>query len=54
MSRLCALKWCTILLNEFVPEHLERRDFASPQDLPSAQRLDEQLAKAARMLQQAP
>jgi hypothetical protein len=46
---LYALKWCMILLNEFVPEHLERRLFANPGlDPDDVQR--QQLAKARAML----
>jgi hypothetical protein len=45
------LIWCLILLNEFMPEHLLRRQFASarPRDRQAVQQ--EQLAKARRMLQ---
>ncbi len=46
---LYALKWCMILLNEFVPEHLQRRLFAQPDLRPSdVQR--QQLDKACTML----
>lgn len=46
---LYALKWCMILLNEFVPEHLQRRLFANPGLLPEdVQR--QQLDKARAML----
>jgi Phosphotransferase enzyme family len=46
---LYALKWCMILLNEFVPEHLERRLFANPGLKPDdVQR--QQLGKARAML----
>ena len=45
------LIWCLILLNEFLPEHLLRRQFAAvePRDRRLVQQ--EQLAKARRMLQ---
>jgi hypothetical protein len=46
---LYALKWTAILLNEFVPEHLERRRFASGDLSPEAAQL-RQLDKARRML----
>ena len=48
---LYGLIWCLILLNEFLPEHLLRRQFASvrPRDRRVVQQ--EQLAKARRMLQ---
>lgn len=42
---LFGLKWCAILLNEFVPEHRQRREFARGE---AAQ--DEQLAKASALL----
>lgn len=47
---LYALKWCTILLNEFLPSHRARRDFAG-----SARPvcLQTQLNRAEAMLQQA-
>lgn len=49
---LVALKWCAILLNEFLPERLARRTFAVGQgDL--ARVLDAQLAKAVAMLEHA-
>jgi len=43
------LNWCLILLNEFVPEYLERRTFAG-RSLDVARLLDEQLSKSLRML----
>ena len=46
---LYALKWCMILLNEFVPEHLQRRLFAKP-GLKPADLQRQQLAKARDML----
>jgi hypothetical protein len=48
---LYALRWCMILLNEFLPDHLERRVFASAgeHDVPSLHM--QQLAKSRQMLQ---
>jgi hypothetical protein len=46
---LYALKWCCILLNEFVPEHLERRLFANP-GLKREEVQSQQLEKARAML----
>jgi len=46
---LYALKWCTILLNEFVPELLQRRLFANP-DLQPEEVRHQQLDKARAML----
>lgn len=53
---LYAIKWCTILLNEFVPAHAKRRVFASresraPRDHEAL--LSQQLAKAELMLKSA-
>lgn len=45
---LFAVKWCAILLNEFIPEHLARRRFAGENRDESAI-LSEQLPKARRM-----
>jgi hypothetical protein len=49
---LFGLKWCMILLNEFLPEHFLRRRFAagSDKDLQAAQA--EQLTKTRRMMKQ--
>lgn len=47
---LFGLKWCLILLNEFVPEHLLRRGFAREADINKDDLQAEQLAKARRML----
>ena len=47
---LFGLKWCMIFLNEFVPEHLLRRGFASSSDLNIGDLQAEQLSKAKRML----
>lgn len=48
---LFAIKWCTILLNEFVPEHYERRLFALGNEQ-EAHLLKTQLNKAKMMLQE--
>ncbi|CBN55128.1 MULTISPECIES: phosphotransferase [Kamptonema] len=48
---LFGLKWCLILLNEFVPQDLLRRGFAQGSDLDRSPLQIEQLAKAKRMLQ---
>ena len=47
---LFGLKWCAIMLNEFLPDQLRRRQFAAtaPTDVPSLQA--EQLGKARAML----
>ncbi|MBI2998987.1 MAG: phosphotransferase [Deltaproteobacteria bacterium] len=50
---LFALKWCTIVLNEFLPEHLLRRGFASVRSLGEDDLRAEQLLKAKRMLDRA-
>jgi hypothetical protein len=47
---LFGLKWCLILLNEFLPAHLLRRRFAGLNERDRAARQAEQLAKAATML----
>jgi len=47
---LFGLKWCLIFLNEFVPEHLLRRGFASGSDLDKSNVQAKQLSKARRML----
>jgi hypothetical protein len=47
---LFGIKWCLILLNEFVPEFLARRGFAINQDLNKGELQLIQLAKARRML----
>lgn len=44
------LKWCTILLNEFVPVDLERRNFAATETVTLEQRRWNQLEKVRRML----
>jgi len=46
------LKWCLILLNEFVPAQLRRRSFAGAVVAVPAELLDRQLAKADRLLVQ--
>ena len=47
---LFGLKWCLILLNEFVPEHLRRRSFASAAEGCRTDLLDRQLYRAERLL----
>jgi len=47
---LFGLKWCLILLNEFLPEHLERRGFSQGQELDRNALQHQQLAKARGML----
>lgn len=47
---LFGLKWCTILLNEFVPKDLERRSFAQAATLDQAAIQHRQLLKADDML----
>jgi thiamine kinase-like enzyme len=51
MYPLFGLKWCMILLNEFVPEHLDRRGFSGQRTANVAGLRTEQLAKSQRMLQ---
>lgn len=48
---LFGLKWCMILLNEFLPEQFMRRQFAGMGDRDQVALQMEQLAKAKRMLQ---
>ena len=47
---LFGLKWCLIMLNEFVPEDMQRRGFASGGSLDRASTQARQLEKARRML----
>lgn len=47
---LFGLKWVLIILNEFLPEHLARRDFAGLLDGRNDELLDAQLTKAAALL----
>lgn len=47
---LYGLRWCMILLNEFLPKHLERRAHASAQDKDPSQLHRTQLTKAKQML----
>ena len=47
---LFGVKWCIILLNEFVPEYLLRRKFASKNNLEISRLQAEQLGKAKSML----
>jgi thiamine kinase-like enzyme len=44
------LKWCLLLLNEFVPAYLRRRGFASERVLDESELQSQQLSKARRML----
>jgi thiamine kinase-like enzyme len=48
---LFGLKWCLILLNEFLPDQLLRRRFAGFDEQDSQRRQMEQLAKARGMLE---
>jgi len=48
---LFGLKWCLILLNEFLPEHMLRRRFAGTSDFDRATLCSEQLTKATQLLQ---
>lgn len=47
---LCALKWCLLMLNEFVPSESARREFADGWTSDLEQRKSIQLSKARRML----
>jgi hypothetical protein len=47
---LFAVKWSMILLNEFLPDQLARREFAAGTAAGATDRLRRQLAKARRML----
>jgi len=47
---LFGLKWCLIMLNEFLPAHLLRRRFAGLNECDREARQSEQLAKAAALL----
>ncbi|MBW1973187.1 MAG: phosphotransferase [Deltaproteobacteria bacterium] len=47
---LFGIKWCIIILNEFIPEYLLRRKFASKNQLEISRLQAEQLEKAKRML----
>lgn len=49
---LFGIKWCAILLNEFLPSHLTRRRFAATGPLNTAERQAIQLEKCRRKLQQ--
>jgi thiamine kinase-like enzyme len=48
---LFGLKWCLIILNEFVPQKLLRRGFAGDGHLDGSQLQAQQLAKAQAMLE---
>jgi hypothetical protein len=45
------LKWCVILLNEFLPEHLRRRNFAGAEGPGHAELLNRQLGRASHLLE---
>ncbi|MDP1809593.1 MAG: phosphotransferase [Actinomycetota bacterium] len=47
---LFGLKWCTILLNEFLPQHMRRRQFAGRVERQDESVLAEQLAKTKSFL----
>jgi hypothetical protein len=47
---LFGLKWCLILLNEFVPQYLRRRAFAEVTAQPQTSVLDLQLRQAERLV----
>jgi thiamine kinase-like enzyme len=47
---LFGIKWCLILLNEFLPEHMGRRRFAKKGEIDNKKILIEQLAKSEEML----
>jgi len=47
---LCGLKWCLLLLNEFLPRYIETREHAHGANLDVANLQSEQLAKSQRML----
>ncbi|MBT6144514.1 MAG: hypothetical protein HOH74_03730, partial [Gemmatimonadetes bacterium] len=47
---LFGLKWCTILLNEFIAPDLARRSFAEGDKLDRSTLLREQIVKAQNML----
>lgn len=49
---LFGIKWCLILLNEFLPGPLDRRAFADPDACPTRERQIVQLAKTRLKLQQ--
>jgi hypothetical protein len=48
---LFGLKWCMIMLNEFIPRDLERREFAARANVDGAAAQARQLGKARAMLQ---
>jgi hypothetical protein len=47
---LFGLKWCLILLNEFLPANMARRDFAAGQQQESVELCARQLTKAQTIL----
>jgi Phosphotransferase enzyme family len=48
---LYGLRWCMILLNEFLPDHLERRMFAAAREDDISQLCMQQLGKSKKMLE---
>ena len=50
---LFALKWCLILLNEFLPKYMERRALASAEPVDVVRSRSLQLSKARRMIESA-
>ena len=50
---LFALKWCLILLNEFLPKHMERRALASAEPVDVVRLRSLQLSKARRIIESA-
>jgi len=47
---LIGLVWCLLLLNEFIPEHINRREFAGKDISTKEELLAEQLLKAEKLL----
>ncbi len=47
---LFGLKWCTILLNEFIPEYFSRREFSCAKSINKEELQQEQLLKAKELL----
>jgi thiamine kinase-like enzyme len=51
MYPLFGLKWCLILLNEFLPESLARRRFSSGMEINNIELQEQQLEKSRQVLQ---
>ncbi|SLM30985.1 conserved hypothetical protein [Desulfamplus magnetovallimortis] len=49
---ITALKWCLILLNEFIPSNFNRRIFSKGEELNQTEVLNHQMEKARMMLKQ--